>query len=189
MTPDELAAELDRIPPGNIPALRAVVERVRREILLLPAAAVRIADASGDDRSVNARALLGGLAELAVAPLLQPPFPAQADREMSRLEDAVVAVVALRAQVADELRARLGDHRPVPMPPPPPGIEEQPFSRRVCDEAYLLLRELTNLGEGRGAFALDARAFLRQSDEEKDAEIARVAAGQAFTRLVEDLEA
>ena len=188
MTPDELATELDGIPPGNIPALRAVTERVRAEILAVSGAAVRMADGPDGRRAETARALVSGLAELAVPALLLPPVPGTADREMSRLEDAVAAVVALRAQVAEQLRARLGDRRVVPIVPPPAYIEEQPPTRRVCDEAYILLRELANIGESRGAFALDSRAFLRMEDDAKDAEIASVVTGAPFTRFVEDAE-
>ena len=52
-----------------------------------------------------------------------------------------------------------------------------------------MLRELLHVGESRGRFALDARAYLRLTDDEKDAEIARITAGEPFTRLVDDLEA
>jgi hypothetical protein len=103
---------------------------------------------------------------------------------------AAAAAVALRARVAERVRALLNDRRLVPpVEPADPRVEEPLRPRRVCDEAYGVLRELLETGESRPALVMDRWAFFRLAETERDAEIARVLAGQPFARLLEDREA
>ena len=189
MTPDELGAELDALPPGQVPAMAALARRVRGEALVLPNAALQRAEGADAARVLAARHLVGELDDLTVGAILDAVSPSSVEHQVWRLGTAVAAIVSLRARAAERLRGALGDRRRVPIEPYPPHIEEQPYPRRVCDEAYLMLRELLHLGESRGGFALEVRAYLRLADDEKDAEIARISAGQPFARLVDDLEA
>ena len=189
MTPDELEAELDALPPGQVPAMASLARRVRGEALELPNAALRRAESADAGRVLAARHLVGELDDLTIRAILDAASPPSIEHQVWRLGTAVAAIVSLRARAAERLREALGDRRRVPIEPYPPHIEEQPYPRRVCDEAYLMLRELLHVGESRGRFALDARAYLRLTDDEKDAEIARITAGEPFTRLVDDLEA
>jgi hypothetical protein len=189
MTTDELAAELDVLPPGQLTAVAALARRVRGEALALPDAAVRLAEGTHAVQAGNARDLVGELEDLTIRTMLDAPLPPAVQHHVWRLGTAVAAIVSLRARAAERLRGSLGDRRLVPIEPYPAHVEEQPYPRRVCDEAYLMLRELLHTGESRSQFALDARAYLRLGDDEKDAEIARLAAGQPFARLVDDLEA
>ena len=189
MTPDELGAELDALPPGQLTAMAALARRVRGEALALPDAAVRLAESTHAVRAGNARDLVGELEDLTIGTMLDGAPPPAVEHHVWRLGAAVAAIVSLRARAAERLRETLGDRRQVPIEPSPSPIEEQPYPRRVCDEAYLMLRELLHLGESRGQFALDARGYLRLDDDGRDAEIARLAAGQPFARLVDDLEA
>ena len=190
MTPEELGQALEGPRPLDAPAEAALAARVRADATALPAHLVELARGPDRARALKARSLVGRLDALAAGALLDAPAPPDAAAAVWTVAAATAATVGLRARVAERVRALLGDRRVLPeVQPPDPRVEEPVRPRRVCDEAYGLLRELVNTGESRTAFLMDQWAFLRLSESERDAEIARAAAGQPFTRLVEDLEA
>ena len=186
MTPDELTTALQEMSPGRIAEQNALAGRVLEQVGELPTRATELV--ASDDRAVagNARDLVGALEELAVRAVLGASPAATTTEAAWRVRTAAAAAIALRARVAGHLRSLLHDHRLVPLPAGLEGLAHAPPAR-MCDEAYVALRELINLDESRSAFTLDRRAFLRQSDQEKDAEIESVIAGQPFRRLVDDL--
>jgi hypothetical protein len=122
-----------------------------------------------------------------VSSLLSAGPAASVSEDAWRIATAAAAAVALRARVAAHLRSLLTDKRLVPLARGLEGLAHAPPSR-ICDEAYVALRELVNVEESRGAFTLDRRTFLRLPDEEKDAEIAAVLSGAPFVRLIEDAQ-
>ena len=188
MTPDELRSAFEAAAPLDSVAAVSLASRARAAALVLPAQAVELAAGAQGDRAAQARVLVGRLEELAAGPLLDAA-PADASTAVWMTATAAAAVVGLRSRVALRLQPMLADRRLLPSPPADPRVEEPVRPRRVCDEAYLMLRELLNTGESRTAFVMDRWAFLRLPEPERDAEIARAAAGQPFARLLEDQEA
>ncbi len=187
MTPDELAAALEQLPPMRIADQNVLVSGVRRDMTALAARAVEIAGAPDEQLAVKARTFVGELEELAVNSLLSAAPATSVAEAAWRIRTAAAAAVALRARVAVHLRSLMADKRLVPLARGLEGLAHAPPSR-VCDEAYVALRELVNIEESRGAFTLDRRMFLRLSYEEKDAEIAAVLTGAPFVRLIEDAQ-
>lgn len=189
MTPEALRAALDQLDS------RRAVDEVRfgedrlREVAELPRAAVALAGDADPARAAKARSLVARLGEFAAGALLEVERSAGPQDDVWRLATATAGVVELRGRVAARLAQALDDRRPVPLVPDVFPSEEKPAPRRVCDEAYLLLRELSSVGESRGALVLKARAFLRRPDPDRDAEIARARSGLPFTRLFEDADA
>ena len=188
MTPDELRAALMALPPGRAAEEARLAGEIRAAALALPAAAVALTGSADDALARRARTVSGRLEELAAASLLDAD-PSGVRHEVWLLQAATAASVALRVRTAARLRPLLADHRPVPVTPQPPEIEEQPRPTRVCDEAYLLLRELLDTGESRTQYAFDSRAFIRLDEAARDAELAAFASSGQFTRLTEDLDA
>jgi hypothetical protein len=188
MTPEELRGALGAARSSGAIAETSLAGEVRAASLELPAVAVGLTGAGDPALRLAARTLTGRLEEIA-ARLLIDAQPSGTLHEVWLLESAVGAAVALRARVGARLRPLLSDRRSVPVTPQPPENEEQPRPSRICDEAYLLLRQLTDSQESRTQLAFDSRAFRRLGESERDAEIAHAAAGSAFTRLIEDLEA
>jgi hypothetical protein len=188
MTPDELRSALDAAAPLDAVAAASLASRARAATLALPARAVELAAGAQGDRVAQARVLVGRLEELAAGALLDAA-PADASTEVWMVAAASAAIVGLRSRVALRIQSMLTDRRLLPSGPADPRVEEPVRPRRVCDEAYLMLRELLNTGESRTAFVMDRWAFLRLPEPERDAEIARAAAGQPFARLLEDQEA
>ncbi len=187
MTPDELSAALEALAPMRIADQNALAAAVRRDTTALAARAIELAGAVDEPMAVKARTLAGELEEMAVAALLSAKPASSLAEEVWRIRTAAAAVIALRARVAAHLRSMLGDRRLTPLARGLEGLAHAPPAR-VCDEAYVALRELVNIEESRGGFTLDRWAFLRLSYEEKDAEIASVATGAPFVRLVEDAQ-
>lgn len=78
-------------------------------------------------------------------PLLEPN-PALPEQRTTLIEQAVEAEVALRRKVIARIDALLDDRTPIPVPVSGPA-EQRPPPRRVCDEAYLLMRQMVHFGE------------------------------------------
>lgn len=187
MSPDELSAALEQLSPTRAADQAALAGLVQRDATALTVRAVELTAAPDPALAENARALVGSLEEAAVGALLTAAPAGSVSDEVWRLRTAAAAAIALRARVATRLMSLLTDQRPVPFPSGYEGLARPPQSR-VCDEAYVALRELANVAESRGAFTVDRRVFLRLAVEEKDAEIASVVGGLPFTRFVEDAE-
>jgi len=90
-----------------------------------------------------------------------------------------------RVKLAKVLENMLEDKRSLEMPEPPPDTEEEFLPRRVCDEAYLLMRQLLSFEEGEEEQFFNTNAFLNLSDEEKDTEIKRVQTSKKWIPLTE----
>ena len=189
MTPDELRAALVGPAPLDAAAAAALATRVRGAAVALPARAVELAAGPSPPVALQARLLVSRLDELTAGVLLDAPAAPDAQTATWKVSAAGAAAVGLRARLATRLKPMLQDRRVLPAGPADPRVEEPVRPRRVCDEAYTMLRELLNTGEGRTAFVMDRWAFLRLPESERDAEIARAAAGQPFARLLEDIEA
>lgn len=185
MTPEELRAAIEKVAPSDVVAAAALAREVRGAALALPVEAVRLTGA-GPAIAPRARMLASRLEELAAGPLLDGPPPPDPETEVWMVGAATAAAVNLRARVAERLRSLLADRRLLPATPPDPRVEEPVRPRRVCDEAYAMLRELVNVGEPRPDFVMDRWVFNRLPEAERDAEIARAADGQRFLRLLED---
>jgi hypothetical protein len=186
VTPDELRGAIEKAGPTDLAA--ALARDVRATASALPAEAVRLAGA-GPAIAPRARMLVSQLEELAAGPLLGAPASPDPSTEVWMIGAATAAAVNLRGRVAQRLQPMLADRRLLAGPPPDPRVEEPVRPRRVCDEAYALLRELVNVAEGRSALVMDRWAFERLPESERDAEIARVQGGAAFARLLDDGQA
>lgn len=189
MTPEELARALEGPRPLDAAAEAALAARVRADATAVTARVVELARSPDPMSAFKARSLAGRLEELVAGTLLDAAPPADAATAVWTVTAATAATVGLRARVAERVRALLGDRRLLPAQPADTRVEEPVRPRRVCDEAYGLLRELLETGESRPALVMDRWAFLRLPEAERDAEIARVLTGQPFTRLLEDREA
>lgn len=189
MTPEELRRAVETLDARRAADALTLEQRVRAELSALPACLAELASGSDPVLVARARSLIAGLGSSAAAPLLDSAVGRSPEQEVWRLGTLAAAAVGLRGLVGERLRACLGDRRPVPLPPADEPVEERPVPRRVCDEAYLLLRELMATGESRSELVMESRLFLRAPETDRDAEITRITASSPFARLTEDLEA
>lgn len=120
-------------------------------------------------------------------------FPTMLDSINRTTPEDYVWEVQLLAEIASDSRRRLvqeldrmlADKRDVKQPDLGPGVEESPIPRRVCDEAYLMLRHMLVTGESDDAQYLNERAFLNRDDKAKDREIARYKQMKTWVPLTE----
>ena len=113
---------------------------------------------------------------------LNPGKPAQAVLE---LEHAVDLAQRDRARLASVLTKLLDDKQNVPLPSQPANTEEKLPPRRMCDEAYLLLRKLLSPEESADDQLVNGRFFLDMDVAQRDKEIAVVKSSKRFTPLRE----
>jgi hypothetical protein len=88
-----------------------------------------------------------------------------------------------------ELKKLLENKTRVPIPKPKRPVEERIPQRRVCDEAYLLLRRALTFDVSVLVRELTEREFLDLEETERDKEIERYKRTGEWTALVEDPEA
>ena len=122
--------------------------------------------------------------EMTLTPLLEAQ-PVTAEQEVTAVQFLVEAQIRVR-QILAAVQQLLNDRRR--MPPPekrgtPP--ETPPVIRRVCDEAYLLLRRMVHFSEDEDQYIFNSDAFLDLPEADRDQEIASVSAGQQWTVWVE----
>lgn len=138
-----------------------------------PAAAAASAWQTGDsDVRRNARAVLNEMEEAALDPLLKTNGRPEPDEQVWRMTMVVETIGDLRRSAAAMLDRQLTDKRPAPLPSMP-GAEERDPTRRVCDEAYLLMSRLTVTDPDGEAFLLRMRQFSRMPESARNSEIQR----------------
>lgn len=167
------------------PDLDAMAEAIGESVLQRVQELAELAASMHEVTATKARAVIVRLQTLAVLCLLRLPCttPEQEIRAARMLLDAEFRS---RQRMAMCLRQRLGDLRPVPLPSDR-GLKEEvvPPPRRICDEACLALRRLLHAAETPEDYWLNAEAFLNLPAEQRDAEIAAVKGGGAWTNFIE----
>lgn len=133
----------------------------------------------------GARQVLARLEELAIDPLLEGAKPELPEQDLWVAQTLVESQILVRRRIA-ELSRLLGDGRPVPFPSDR-GLKEEtvPPPRRVCDEAYLVLRRLVNWSEDEDDYLLNSDAFLHLTDQQRNEEIVNARQRNVWSTWVE----
>jgi len=132
--------------------------------------------------SRKAMTLLLSIDELAIAPLTEVDPATPADKVWA-MRMAVDAELALRKKMIARMDALLDDKTPIPMAKPP-RAEQVPPPRRVCDEAYLLMRTVVHFGEDQVTAQAEASFFLDLTDAEKDVTIQKARSSGIWNRVL-----
>jgi hypothetical protein len=180
MTRDGL---LDQLRPLDEPKVKALASSLLRTAREAPQTAIEVSLGDDESASIKARRLLLGMEDLAIVPLVEAPSSPAVEDRMFMIKRAVEAEIALRRKVIARIDALLDDRSPVPVTISGP-IEVKPPPRRVCDEAYLLMRRMVHFGEAQTEAAVDADMFLKAPDEFKNAEIRRARASSTWNRAI-----
>jgi hypothetical protein len=149
-----------------------------------PAAAAAAAWRTGDPAvRRNARTVLNEMEEAALDPLLKADGELDPDEQVWRMTMVVETIGDLRRSAAAMLHRQLANKQPAPLPSMP-GAEERDPSRRVCDEAYLLMSRLTATDPHGEAFLLRMRRFSRMPVPARNAEIQRARNSAAWRGIL-----
>ena len=182
MTADEVVAALRNAGATQDEALddlsRKLTEQCREPIQ----AVVKLASEGDPNTFGKAAQVLSNLGDLAVVPLLEGPEPKEAPVRLWSARTVLAAVLEDRHKLVARLDAMLADKTEIQWSKVGP-VEGSPRPSRVCDEAYLMMRRLLNVAEGRTAYLHERNAFLALSDAAKDAEISKAQHSRAWTNL------
>jgi len=165
-------------------ALDSLVQRIREKSWKEPRKVVEILHSGEDKDSEKAAAVLLELGDIALVPLLEKVDLSDPDSAVWEMKLAVDIHLANRAHVVKLLEEMLEDTTVVEPGVSLVHVEEAPVPKRVCDEAYLIMRTLFAL-EDEDTRLMNTDAFLDLSDEERDTEIKRARESGKWTSLVE----
>jgi len=120
-----------------------------------------------------------------LAPLLEKVDLSDPDSAVWEMKLAVDIHLANRSRIVKIIDEMLEDTTVVEPGVSLVHVEEPPVPKRVCDEAYLIMRTLFALEDEETKLA-NTDVFLDMSDEERDAEIKRSRKTGKWTSLVEE---
>ena len=187
MDRNELNSQLRRLDTNDEQGLEKISNHILLEIRTPLEDVVHIWSLPDKKMSAKAAFLIDELKELAVDPLLKIDTSKDIKKNIWRITTIVEVELALRTRIAAHLDTLLDDHTLVPMPDMG-SIEEPPPPRRVCDEAYVLIRQLLNMSESREQQLMNIEEFLNLPKKEKDSEIAKIKKSKKWTEFLEDID-
>lgn len=121
-----------------------------------------------EGRSSLGRDLLLALDAASIEATLEQAFPEDPNQRAWLLQHLVQAELNLRARVLAKVEALLDDRAWVTDPPSAVALEVRPPPRRVCDQAYVSLRQLVHPEEDQVGYQVESEAFLHMPPEVKD---------------------
>ncbi len=181
-----LLETLHALEADDLNALQDVADSLRIRAYADPQTVVTIVNGKDAVMAKKGRLLLGLLGPLAIEPQLENPGKENALQYSETLQRLVDTQNQIRSQLAHELTAALNDKRELPPPHLRGKIEGRIPSQRVCDKAYLLLRQFLLVDETVEKQSHQARLFLDLNDKSRDLEIEKFKHHKAFTQM-EDL--
>jgi hypothetical protein len=131
--------------------------------------------------SRRAHTVLLALEDLGLAPLAGSRIPAEPHVRSLRMLAIARATRAAQTRAVHALFAALDDTAEL-------APDESGALRRVCDEAYLHLRDLLFADGTAVRTAVTADAFLQLPKEERDELVREAKASRVFRRLIDDVD-
>jgi len=170
--------------PDNPEQLTSVCQQVRERGLKETVAITRMAHEGNQKEAENARAVVAEIGNLAMSPMLD-------QLSIDKPEDLVwdiQAIVAFhlenRSRIVKWLNDMLLDTTILPPPFLLVPVEEKPPEMRLCDHAYLMMRQLFAL-EDEETELINRDLYLDLTDDERDQEIARARETKKWVSLSE----
>ena len=187
MNREEVNEQVATLKPVDVAKIEELVAAIQSDAWEAPQALTELWQGSPSrDSAMN---LLANLGDLAIHPLLDVaanPNLKLADK-VWLWQTVAAATEKLRNDVILRLAKLINDKTVVPVRPMPEPTEAQPAPRRVCDEAYILLRQLLRYTEEPEAQALNINEFLELEFAQRDEEISKTKANQSFTNFLGNL--
>lgn len=149
---------------------KAITDNSRKDVTEL----VKILHSTNEEESRKASMVLMSLGDLVITPMLDSLDTKDADNYAWEMDIILSQYLQNRNKITLVLNSMLLDKRTLKDPELQGPLEEKPASRRVCDEAYLMLRKLTSFKETEEDLMINERRFLDMTDEERDKEISRI---------------
>lgn len=158
--------------PDNLQQLTEVSRLVRERGLKETSEVVRMIHEGNKKEAENARAVVVEIGSLAMGPMLDNLSSGNPVEMVWDLQAIVAFQLENRARIVKWLDDMLLDKALLPPPLIPLDVEEMPPAMRLCDQAYLLTRQLFAL-EDEETKLINEDLYLDLTDDERDQEIAR----------------
>lgn len=150
-----------------------------------PREVVSILHGRNKDDAMKAYAILQGIGELALRPMLHALNPKEKDDYVWHLQQIVTVQYENLLRIVKALKPLLSDKRELSKPLLLGPVEEKPKMRRVCDEGYLMLRRILELKETDERQLEKETRFLGMDYGKRDAEIAEFRKTNRLLALIE----
>ncbi|MBE9572095.1 MAG: hypothetical protein IMF11_15810 [Proteobacteria bacterium] len=180
----EIETAIKELDPYSDKELESLARMIRQESWKNPRKAVDILHSDNEEDSKKAALVLISIGDLAMTPFLDAIDRNNPEDLAWDMETVVSIQLNNRTRIVKILDEMLLDKRLLKEPELPLQVEEVPPSRRVCDEAYIMMRRLFALDEDEEELLTNTDVFLDMSDEERDAEIERARKTKKWISLV-----
>jgi len=148
---------------------------------------IKILRSGKEEDSKKASMVLISIGNLSITPLIESLDSNNADNYVWETDIALSLHLQNRNKLSKIINSMFLDKRLLKGPELKGVVEEKPIPRRVCDEAYLMLRKLLAYKEDEEALMTNERMFLSLSNEEKDKEIDRLKSSEEWVSLSEKM--
>ena len=186
MNRQELIEALSALSRSDRVQLDELTRRVDRETREAVEEAVRIRFAPDEEMARKASYILSRIGDLAIVPLLEAENANAPLDRVWRMKGIVDAQLAVRTEIVALLEQMLNDKDFVPYPEAPGPIEEEPLVERVCDVAYILLRQLVHFGESSDEHEFNTYPYLQINFEDRDNEIDQYRKSKTWSNLLHE---
>ena len=181
-----IEAEIRELNPDDTKQMDSLKEMIQERAWRQTRKIVELLHSEDETARQNAMALIMQLGDLSLPPLLEASGEASPENRVRDLKQAVDLQLANRTRLVAALDSMMDDRTVLKPTMLPIGVEEVPPPRRVCDEAYVMMRLLFALEDEETQFA-NKDVFLDMTDEERDAEIKRARETQKWISLTEEV--
>jgi len=182
-----LESQLKEIKLSDNKKLDSLSKAIYEESLKDANELVRILHSGKEDESKKASMVLMSIGDLAVTPMLESLDTKNADNYTWEMDVILSQYLQNRNRITIVLNSMLLDKRQLKGPDLQGFVEETPVPRRVCDEAYIMLRRLTAFKENEEDLMMNEKVFLDMTDDLKDKEIDRIKSSKEWISLLEHL--
>jgi hypothetical protein len=180
-----VADALRSIKPEDDQRLGHLAEAIRGQGLKKTEEAVSLMHSRDTAMAGKAFGVVLDIGTIALHPILDSLNPEKPQQTVLELRHALDLVQSDRGRLAATLNKLLDDKQPVPLPAQAPNVEEKIPPRRLCDEAYLMLRKLLSPEESGDDHLMNERLFLDLKEADRDKEIAKLRQSKRFTPLLD----
>ncbi|UCF85626.1 MAG: hypothetical protein JSV50_08345 [Desulfobacteraceae bacterium] len=182
---ENIETAIKKLDLHNDKGVTSIARKIKEESWTDPRKVVNILHSANKDEAKKAALVLLSIDELAMTPVLDSIFRKIPEKYVWDMDILVSNQLRIRAKIVKALNEMLLDKRILEDPDEPVELEEAPPSRRVCDDAYIMMRRLFAYEENDEELTTNIDVFLDMTDEERDAEIDRAKNEKKWTSLVE----
>lgn len=168
-------------------AVERLVETIRNESKKTPEALISLWTTGSAEDVEKAITIMMELDDIVLIPLLDNFDNCNPQQRLQSISLAVDTQLSIRKIIVQKLNQLLDDVSLIPVEEIPGSAEEEaPIPMRICDEAYLLMRQLLKMDEKEVDFELNSSEFIELPTDLRNVEIQRARKSEAWTVWIKD---